>query len=123
MKILSTVYIKIRGIFSSSNYWKVAGLGLLIALIGLLLGMAFLLILVGVFSLLLRWTPYWRPAHKLFGKLSLANSDNFNPLKGWIWVQFILTTIPPLLLILGGIFILTRTGFENQNLIFLQMNR
>ena len=123
MKTLSSIYIALKVFIKSGNYWKVVGIGLLVTFTGLLLGMAFCLIFAGIFSLLLRWTPYWLPADKLFGKLSLADSDNPLPLRGWKLAQFILVSIPPLLLIIGGIYILSRMGFENQNLIYLVMKK
>ena len=123
MKTLSSIYIAIKVFIKSGNYWKVVGIGLLVAFAGLILGVAFLLIFAGIFSLLLRWTPYWQPADKLFGKLSLADSDSPLPLRGWKLAQFILVSIPPLLLIIGGIYILSRMGFENQNLIYLLMKK
>lgn len=119
MKTLSSIYIALKVFIKSGNYWKVVGIGILVAFAGLIFGVAFLLIFAGIFSLLLRWTPYWRPADKLFGKLSLADSDNPLPLKGWKLAQFILVSIPPLLLVMGGIYILSRMGFDNQNLIYL----
>jgi hypothetical protein len=123
MKNLSLIYKSIKEFLRSGNYWKIIGIGAIVSFVGLLFGLAFWLIFEGVFSLLHRWTPYWRPAHKLFGKLSLAASDSLEPLSGWKWAQFILITIPPSLLILGGLYILGRTGFENQNLFYMLMKK
>jgi hypothetical protein len=123
MKILSSISTSLKAFFRTGNYWKLVGLGVLVSVAGLLLGVAFWLLFVGLFSLLHRWTPYWRPADKLFGKLSLANNAIQQPLKGWLLAQFIITTIPPVLLILGGIYILFRSGFENQNLIVMLIKK
>jgi hypothetical protein len=123
MKIFSTIFSAIKALFRTGNYWKLVALGIIVSLLGLLLGVAFWLLFVGLFSLLHRWTPYWRPADKLFGKLSLANNAIQQPLKGWLLAQFIITTIPPVLLILGGIYILFRSGFENQNLIVMLIKK
>lgn len=117
------MFAALKAFFPSGNYWKLVGLGLIVSFVGLLLGVAFCLLFVGVFSLLHRWTPYWHPAHRLFGKLSLANNSLMQPLKGWIWVQFIFTSIPPVLLMLAGVFILFRSGFENQNLLALLIKK
>ena len=113
----------LKRLFRSGNYWKLVGLGLIVSVVGLLLGVAFWLLFVGVFSLLHRWTPYWHPAHKLFGKLSLPYAGNQGPLSGWNLVQFILITVPPLLLILAGGYILFHSGFENQNLLVLLIKK
>jgi hypothetical protein len=123
MKTVSTIFAALKTLFRTGNYWKLVALGLIVSIIGLLFGVAFWLLFVGLFSLLHRWTPYWRPADKLFGKLSLANNDVQQPLKGWPFVQFILNSIPPLLLMLGGIYILIRSGFENQNLILMLVRK
>ena len=123
MKTYSFIITKLKEFIQSGNYWRVVGLGLIVAFVGLLLGMAFLLIFVGLFSLLLRLTPYWQPANKLFGKLSLANSENLDSLSGWKWVHIVLITTPPILLIIGGVYILGRTGFNNQNLIYLLLKK
>ena len=123
MKNLSPIFKGIKDFVRSGNYWKLVGIGSLVAFVGLLFGIAFLFIFEGVFSLLHRWTPYWRPADKLFGKLSLANSENPEPLIGWKWAQFILITIPPSLLILGGLYILSRVGFERQNFYYMLMKK
>jgi hypothetical protein len=123
LKTLTSIFIALKVFIKSGNYWKLVGIGFLVTFAGLLFGMAFLLIFAGIFSLLLRWTPYWRPANKLFGKLSLADSDELLPLKGWKLTQFILVSVPPILLIIGGIYILGRTGFENQNLFHMLINR
>jgi len=123
MKNFSSVIATLKAFFRSGNYWKLVGLGLLVSFVGLLLGIAFWLLFVGLFSLLHRWTPYWQLTHKLFGKLSLTYTGNQKPMAGWKLVQFIFTTIPPLLLILAGIYILFRSGFENQNLLFLLIKK
>ena len=123
MKTFSLIITKLKEFLQSGNYWRVVGLGLIVAFVGLLLGMAFLLIFVGLFSLLLRLTPFWQPAHKLFGKLSLANSENLDPLSKWKWVHIFLITATPLLLTIGGVFILSRAGFDNQNLIFMLLKK
>lgn len=123
MKTVSTIFAALKALFRTGNYWKLVALGLIVSIIGLLLGVAFWLLFVGLFSLLHRWTPYWRPADRLFGKLSLANNAVQQPLKGWPFVQFILNSIPPLLLMLGGIYILFRSGFENQNLILMLVRK
>jgi len=98
-------------------------LGILVSIVGLLLGVAFWLLLVGLFSLLYRWTPYWPPAHKLFGKLSLVVNDKQQPMKGWVWAQFIITSISPVLLMVAGIYILFHSGFENQNLFLMSIKK
>ena len=102
MKNLSSIFVTLRAFFRSGNYWKLVGLGLIVSVVGLLLGVAFWLLFVGVFSLLHRWTPYWLPANKLFGKLSSTYIGDQLPLAGWNLIQFILVTIPPLVLILAG---------------------
>jgi hypothetical protein len=119
----SSLLASIKAFFRTGNYWKLVGLGLIVSFAGLLLGVAFWLLFVGVFSLLHRWTPYWQPAHKLFGKLSLPYAGNQGPLSGWNLVQFILITISPLLLILAGGYILFHSGFENQNLLVLLIKK
>jgi hypothetical protein len=123
MKTFSLIITRLKEFIQSGNYWRVVGFGLIVAFMGLLLGVAFLLIFEGLYSLSLRLTPFWQPAHKLFGKLSLANLENPNSLSGWKWVHIFLITTPPILLIIGGAYILSRTGFNNQNLIFLLLNK
>lgn len=123
MKIFSSIFPAIKAFFRSGNYWKLVGLGLIVSVAGLLLGFAFWLLFVGVFSLLHRWTPYWLPANKLFGKLSSIYTGDQRPLADWNLIQFILVTIPPLILILAGGYILFRSGFENQNLLILLIKK
>ena len=123
MKNLSSIFVTLRAFFRSGNYWKLVGLGLIVSVVGLLLGVAFWLLFVGVFSLLHRWIPYWLPANKLFGKLSSTYIGDQLPLAGWNLIQFILVTIPPLVLILAGGYILFHSGFVNQNLLVLLIKK
>jgi hypothetical protein len=123
MKNLSSILTSLKAIFRSGNYWKLVGLGLIVSVVGLLLGVAFWLLFEGLFSLLFRWTPYWQPAHKLFGKLALPYAGYQGPLSSWNLVHFILITIPPSLLILAGGYILFHAGFVNQNLLILLINK
>jgi hypothetical protein len=123
MKILSSISTSLKAFFRTGNYWKLVGLGVLVSVAGLLLGVAFWLLFVGIFSLLHRWTPFWPLAHRLFGKLSLATIDDQQSMKGWVLAQFIITSIPPLLLIVAGIYILFHSGFENQNLILMLIKK
>jgi hypothetical protein len=51
MKNLSTIFATVNAFFRAGNYWKLVGLGIIVSVVGLLLGVAFWLLFVGLFSL------------------------------------------------------------------------
>ncbi len=119
MKTLSSAFQSFKEYFLSANFWRLTGISILIILpAGIFLGFAVMFIVQGTFFLLLRLTPFWGPARKLFGKFAPPVSEKANWGR-WKWIVAVLISMPSLLLIAAGVWILTITGFGNQNFIYL----
>lgn len=120
MKTLSSAFQNFKEYFLSANLWRLVGVSILIILsTGILLGFAVMFIVQGTFFLLLRLTLFWEPTRKLFGNLAPPISERVKNWGRWKWIYAFVISLPSLLLIVAGIWILMITGFREQNFIYL----
>lgn len=120
MKNPSNNLLNHKDYFLSANFFKLGGVFILVTTIALIfLGFAVMFILQGLLFFLLRLSAFWEPASRLWGKLSFASSDKLNKWGWWKWIFIFLMSVPELLLVAAGVWILYTLGFERQNFIFL----
>jgi hypothetical protein len=111
-----------RSIFSSRNLLRLICIGLLGVVISFFIGIAFVLIFIGLFSFIIRLSVTNKPVFTFLSNLLFDSKDqkkfikpNFSNIGLTIYILHSMTYI---LLAFGGFWILCRLGFLGQNIIY-----
>ncbi len=120
MKDLSSSIASFKEYFLSVKFWRMTGFVIAVALFTFIfLGFAITIIVQGTFFLILRLSTFWKPAQRLLGTFSLPTSEKLANWGRGKWVFVSLLSIPELLFIAAGFWLLFDLGFKNQNFIYL----
>jgi hypothetical protein len=116
---------QVRVLYRPPNLFRIFAFAILVDLIALVLGFAFLLIMNGLLMGFIRIAIYWQPAWKLLIRfLGIQNTSTVLSPPNIRWWQYITISIHVglrITLIGVGIWMLHRTGFCGQNLICMLM--
>jgi hypothetical protein len=106
--------------FLSARFLGLVGIALLVTTIVLIFGgFGAMFIIQGLLFIIFRLSAFWKPANRLLGKFSIPYSEKLNTW-GWRkWIMIFLLSIPELLFVATGIWILYTLGFDRQNFIYL----
>jgi hypothetical protein len=114
---------QVQGVFSRRNLLRIMLISVLLLIVSFLLGIAFVLIVTGVWNIFLRLSLYNQTLYTILIRLLGSNLDPTGyvapPVSKRRLIFSIARSLLWLVLVVVGIWIILREGFLGQNLIYL----